>query len=135
MIFAEGGDDLGLILYIQNGNLILENVAFGQPASLSPIPLTPGVQNISLNFTAAAPTGVATGNGLATLNVNGTSVSGQLSPWLVSFPSLFGASLDGFDVGLDRRAPVSWALYNKYGTFPYTGTISQVTVTPGISQP
>ena len=135
IIFAEGGDDLGLVLYIQNGNLILENVAFGQPTSLSPIPLTPGTQNITLSFTAGAPTGLGSGNGLATLSVNGSSVSGQLSAWLVSLPSDFGGPLDGFDVGLDRRAPVSWSLYKQYGTFPYTGTISQVTVTPGVSQP
>jgi len=136
VIFAEGGDDLGLILYIQNGNLILENVAFGIPTTLSPIPLTPGTQNISFSLTAAAPTvGLGSGNGLATLTVNGASVSGTLSSWLVSLPSDFGGPLDGFDVGLDRRAPVSWTLFNQYGAFPYTGTISQVTVTPGVSQP
>ena len=125
-----------MILYIQNGNLILENVAFGQPTSLSPIPLTPGVQNISFTLTAAAPSAnLGSGGGLATLSVNGASVSGQLSSWLISLPSDFGGPLDGFDVGIDRRAPVSWALFNKYGTFPYTGAISQVTVTPGVSQP
>ena len=137
IIFAEGGDDLGLLLYIQNGKLYLENNAFGQVNTLAPITLTPGVQNIVLSFTGGAPTaGTGSGNGLATLTVNGSSsVSGQFSTWLVSLPSDFGGPLDGFDVGLDRRAPVSWTLFNQYGNFPYTGTISQVTVTPGVSQP
>ncbi len=136
IIFAEGADDLGLVLYIQNGNLHLLNNAFGVPTSLTPIPLTSGVQNISLSFTAGAPTAnLGSGNGLATLTVNGATSSGQLSSWLVSLPSDFGGPLDGLDVGLDRRGPVSWTLFKQYGVFKYTNTISQLTITPGVSNP
>ncbi len=135
IIFAEGGDDLGLVLYVENGNLNLLNDAWGTVTNLAPIPLTPGTQNITLNFTAGAPTGVSAGNGLATLTVNGSSASAQLPAWFVGLPSTIGAPAEGLDVGLDRRAPVSWRLFQKYGTFRYTNSISQLTVTPGVSQP
>jgi arylsulfatase len=150
VIFAEGGEDQGLLLYIQNGQLTLENNAFGIITKLPSVPLTPGTLNISFNLTAASQTGdpsiitngvinsggLIAGGGTATLSVNGTPVAnGVFSPWSVNLASGFGAPRDGFDVGLDRRSPVDWSLYKQYGTFPYTGTISQVTVTPAQAQP
>ncbi len=41
------------------------------------------------------------------------------------------APFQGIDVGVDRRSPVSWALYERYGTFPYDGTIERVVIAPG----
>ena len=38
---------------------------------------------------------------------------------------------EGIDVGLDRRSPVSWELYSKYGSFPFSGVIHSVTYVPG----
>ena len=44
-------------------------------------------------------------------------------PWFVPF--------EGIDVGIDRRSPVSWELYQRRGPFPYTGALTAVTITPG----
>ena len=42
---------------------------------------------------------------------------------------------EGLDIGLDRRAPVSWDVYQKHGAFRYTGTIRGVTIEPGARAP
>ncbi|MBM9465597.1 arylsulfatase [Aeromicrobium sp. YIM 150415] len=38
---------------------------------------------------------------------------------------------DGIDVGICRRSPVSWDLYRRRGTFPFTGELVSVTYEPG----
>jgi arylsulfatase len=38
---------------------------------------------------------------------------------------------EGINVGTDRRSPVWWDIYQKYGPFPYSGTLRSVTFTPG----
>jgi arylsulfatase len=51
-------------------------------------------------------------------------------------PLLFGiAPFEGIDVGIDRRSPVSWDLYERFGPFPYSGTLHSVTYTPGEPAP
>jgi arylsulfatase len=44
---------------------------------------------------------------------------------------LWIAPLQGIDIGLDRRSPVSWPLYERHGSFPYTGKLTSVTYLPG----
>ena len=41
------------------------------------------------------------------------------------------APFEGIDVGIDRRSPVSWDLYERRGPFPFTGAIKAVTYVPG----
>ena len=49
---------------------------------------------------------------------------------------LFGiAPFEGISVGIDRRSPVSWDLYERFGPFPYTGALAAVTYTPGEPAP
>lgn len=49
-----------------------------------------------------------------------------------TLPMLSGLSpFEGIDVGIDRRSPVSWELYEREGCFPYTGALSSVTYEPG----
>ena len=51
-------------------------------------------------------------------------------------PMLFGIALfEGIDVGIDRRSPVSWEIYERFGPFPYTGALHSVTYTPGEPAP
>ena len=38
---------------------------------------------------------------------------------------------EGLDIGLDRRCPVSWQLYERHRSFRFTGTIEDVTIEPG----
>jgi arylsulfatase len=48
---------------------------------------------------------------------------------------LFLAPLEGIDVGIDRRSPVSWPVYERHGPFPYSGQLESVTYTPGEAAP
>jgi arylsulfatase len=45
------------------------------------------------------------------------------------------APFEGIDVGVDRRSPVSWDLYERHGPFPYTGGLESVTYEPGDPAP
>jgi hypothetical protein len=38
---------------------------------------------------------------------------------------------EGLDIGLDRRCPVSWQLYEKHRSFRFTGMIQDVTIESG----
>jgi arylsulfatase len=44
---------------------------------------------------------------------------------------LWIAPLQGIDIGLDRRSPVSWPVYERHGSFPYRGNLTSVTYIPG----
>jgi arylsulfatase len=64
------------------------------------------------------------------------SVDGEERAKRPDVPMLFGiAPFEGIDVGIDRRSPVSWAIYERFGPFPYTGRIDSVTYTPGAPAP
>ena len=41
------------------------------------------------------------------------------------------APFQGFDAGIDRMSPVSWRIWERHRSFPYTGTLNSVTWTPG----
>ncbi|MCP4223210.1 MAG: hypothetical protein GY773_07715 [Actinomycetia bacterium] len=60
------------------------------------------------------------------------SVNGTAAAEVDDCVSLFAmAPFEGIDVGIDRRSPVSWDLYERHGPFPYSGTIAAVTYIPG----
>ena len=42
-----------------------------------------------------------------------------------------GGFHEGLDIGLDRRAPVDWALRERHGVFRYGGTIRDVVIESG----
>lgn len=45
------------------------------------------------------------------------------------------APFEGIDVGIDRRSPVWWELYEQHGPHPYSGDLRAVTYTPGEPAP
>jgi arylsulfatase len=45
------------------------------------------------------------------------------------------APFQGIDVGIDRRSPVSWSVFERHGSFPYTGQLDAVTYVPGAYAP
>ncbi|RJL24204.1 arylsulfatase [Bailinhaonella thermotolerans] len=45
------------------------------------------------------------------------------------------APMEGIDVGVDRRSPVSWPVYERHGPFPYTGDLISATYRPGRPAP
>ena len=67
--------------------------------------------------------------GTGTLSVNGNKLAeGEF------YPLPWGWH-EGLDIGLDRRGPVSWQVYEKQGSFPYTATIYSVSYVPGPPAP
>jgi arylsulfatase len=42
---------------------------------------------------------------------------------------------EGIDVGIDRRSPVSWELYQRRRSFRFTGRLRSVTYVPGEPAP
>ena len=42
-----------------------------------------------------------------------------------------GGFHEGLDIGLDRRAPVDWALHERHGIFRYGGTIHDLIIESG----
>jgi hypothetical protein len=40
------------------------------------------------------------------------------------------APVGGIDIGVDRRSPVSWRLYEQHGCFPFSGEMISVTIEP-----
>jgi arylsulfatase len=59
-------------------------------------------------------------------------IDGELVDSEAGWPCLYGmAPFEGIDVGLDRRSPVVWRLYEAHGCYPYTGHITSVTYEPG----
>lgn len=68
----------------------------------------------------------------ASLRVDGAEVVAAGEQW----PCLYAmAPFEGIDVGIDRRSPVVWRLYQAHGPYPYTGVIRAVTYTPGERPP
>ena len=45
------------------------------------------------------------------------------------------APFEGVDVGIDRRSPVSWTIYERFGPFPYSGALHSVRYEPGEPAP
>ena len=41
------------------------------------------------------------------------------------------APFQGIDVGINRRSPVSWPVFERHGSFPYSGALEAVTYVPG----
>jgi arylsulfatase len=121
VIYAHGGQDAGYILYIENGELAYEYNSFGKMIKLPKAKIEPGRLEIVLDVKA-----IGKFMGEASLSVNGRKVSeGMVGPLLVA------VAHEGLDIGLDRRAPVSYDIYAKHGAFPYTGKIESVTYVPG----
>ena len=85
-------------------------------------PLSAGASQVSLAVEAPGDFLVH-----ASLSVDGQKVGEARDlPLLTSM-----APFEGIDVGIDRRSPVSWWVYERHGCFPWTGTLHSVTYTPG----
>ena len=59
-------------------------------------------------------------------------VAGEQEGEALDLPVLMAmAPFEGIDVGIDRRSPVSWAVYERHGPFAYTGSLNGVVYRPG----
>ena len=61
------------------------------------------------------------------ISLNGTAMASRKG--LLALLAM--APFQGIDVGIDRKSPVNWEIYEKYRNFPYTGMLEAVRYLPG----
>ncbi|MBN1319526.1 MAG: arylsulfatase [Thermoleophilia bacterium] len=125
IIVAHGGQGGGYAVYVEDGVLRLAWNEADEMHDVPVGPLSPGEQVATLE--------VEVHEGRicdARLLCGGAEARLQ---GLFAF-SGFGP-IHGIDVGIDRRSPVSWPVWQRHGPFPYTGTIQSVTYRPGEPAP
>ncbi len=123
MLVAHGDQGAGYALYVLGGELLfVHNNGRGAMLTVSGGVMAEGVSEVVADLRA-------TGGQQWELTL---SVDGTLRATQPGVPMLFGiAPFEGIDVGIDRRSPVSWEIYEEHGPFPYTGELDAVTYTPG----
>ncbi len=106
-----------MVLYIEDGMLNLHCNRFGEFGAVGLLPLQAGAHRVTLEYEAPAKR-----KGRSRLLVDGAAGSN----WHGLSPTLMSGFHEGLDIGLDRRAPMSWALRKRRGTFRYSGKILDV---------
>ena len=109
-------------MYIENGELHHVHNGYGTMTEVSCGSLADGVKEIKLRVDAM-------GDLIWNTQVY---VDGSIVAETPDLPVLTAmAPFEGIDVGIDRRSPVSWPLYERHGPFPYKGSLISVTYVPG----
>jgi arylsulfatase len=127
MLLAHGDQGGGYAVYVDGGHVhYVSNDGHGHTNDHDAGELAPGEHQVVLVI--EAPGGWR-------WNVR-LSVDGEARLAVDDLPMLFPmAPFEGIDVGIDRRSPVSWPLYERNGPFPYTGTLRWVRIEPGEPAP
>lgn len=126
VIVAHGDQGGGYVLFVENDEICLEYNEYGKMIEASAGRLKPGPARIRLAFDVD-------GDGTWSASVHLDGIERCRRDGLEMFTIL--APFEGIDIGIDRRSPVSWRLYERYRAFPYTGRLESVTVTPGRAAP
>jgi arylsulfatase len=122
VLVAHGDQGGGYTLYVDDDRLLFAHNAYGDMTVLDCGPMVEGASSVQL---AMENPGNLVWN--ASLSVAGTPV-GE-APGLV--PLMAMAPFEGIDIGVDRRSPVNWDVFERHGPFPYTGELRSVTYRPG----
>jgi len=111
---------------VVDGRLLLAWNGYGTMTEVDGGPVAPGTTSVVLAVENVGDLAVH-----VELLVDGGSVAVQRDlPVLTAM-----APFQGIDVGIDRKSPVSWAIRERFGTFPWTGTLHHVTYRPGEMAP
>jgi arylsulfatase A-like enzyme len=126
ILWALGDVIGGIVVYVEAGKLNLHYNGFGDRTSLPGVGIEPGERVAALEYRA-----LGNRRGEGRLLVDGTERVG----WTDLSPTLMVGLFEGLDVGIDRRAPVYWELFERHGSFRYSGEITDVHVVPGDPAP
>ena len=126
VVWAIGEQIGGMVLYVEDGRLRFCYNGYGEFSELAPVALPVGEIEATLEYEA-----LGTRQGRGRILLSGVAQT----PWQALSPTLMVGFHEGLDIGIDRRAPVSWDVYQKHGTFRYTGTLHDVTIEPGPRAP
>ncbi|MFI6596921.1 arylsulfatase [Nonomuraea sp. NPDC050536] len=123
VLVAHGGQGGGYLLYVEDGEVVFVQNGYGVPRELRAGP--PG-ETVTLEVTAPGDW-----EWRARVEVDGQA-RGELAglPMLAAF-----CPMEGIDVGVDRRSPVSWEVFERHGPFRFTGELREVVYTPGAFAP
>ncbi|MFC9492203.1 arylsulfatase, partial [Streptomyces hydrogenans] len=122
VLVSHGDQGGGYSLYVEAGRLVFAYNEYGRLHETDAGPLAPGPHAIVLD--AAAEEGL---RWRFTVRVDGEE---RAAP--DSVHQLIGmAPFQGVSVGVDRKSPVSWPLYERRRSFRHTDGIRSVTYRPG----
>ena len=109
-------------VYVEGGQLRLAYNEYGDLHEAAAGPLSAGHHEVTLDV-----------KGIEDYQWNlAVLVDGEERVRLEGVLMLLGmAPFQGIDVGIDRRSPVSWPVFERHGSFPYTGELEAVTYVPG----
>jgi arylsulfatase len=126
-LFAHGDQGSGYGTYVRNGAVrFVHNDGRGHLRHLDGGPLAPGTHEVVTEL-------VAPGRSVWTASL---SVDGDVRASLDGVPMLYGiAPFEGIDAGICRRSPVWWDLYERFGSFRWTGSRLHLTIEPGAPAP
>lgn len=128
MLVAHGDQGGGYALYLDGGHAwFVHNDGHGRLARIDGGPFGPGADQ-RLTVRVEAP---GQGRWNIALDVHGEE-RGRVDGVAMPFPM---APFEGIDIGIDRRSPVDWALYEREGPFPFTGRLHWVRYEPGERAP
>jgi arylsulfatase len=122
IVFAHGGQHMGYVVFVKNGQLNFHANANGVMTYLAPITLGKSSATFTLHVSAPGKRRWEAGftvDGVAHAHQGGFTQPFSFLPY------------EGIDIGMDRRSPVSWEIYQEHGCYPFTGTIVDVTYVPG----
>lgn len=126
VVVAHGGQDSGYVLYVEDGSLHFVENYCSDLHRLPAVALTGGSRRLVIDVSAP-------GGGVWEVSLH---VDGQVVAKAGRFPQFYGFTpFEGIDVGIDRRSPVSWELYERRGPFLFSGIIHSVTYKPGEQAP
>jgi arylsulfatase len=123
VLWAIGEPNGGIVMWIENQRLMLHYNAFGDRQTVTGPMLAPGDHVAVFDYEVQAAS-----RGRGRMVLDGAQAGGftDMSPPMVPY-----GIFEGLDVGLDRRGPVLWDLYDRHGSFAYSGAIGEVTIEPG----
>ena len=122
VLFAHGDQGGGYMVYLEGRRLRLAYNEYGDLYEAEAGLLSAGRHEVTLDV-----------EGIADYQWNlALLVDGEERARLDGRLMLLGmAPFQGIDVGINRRSPVSWPVFERHGSFPYTGDLEAVTYVPG----
>lgn len=120
VLLSHGSQAAGYVLFVEEGGLFYEHNDFGTPRRFGPIPVSDGSEGAELR--------VSTVDGRWEVTVRVSGGDELRIPALSRFLGFL--PFEGIDVGICRRSPVSWELYGRRRSFPYTGDLRAATYHP-----
>ncbi len=126
VLVSHGDQGGGYSLYVEDGRLRFAYNEYGELYEADGGALAPGAHTITVRAAAVADL-----KWEFSLLVDGEP-AGRLDP----VHQLIGmAPFQGISVGIDRKSPVSWPLFERHRSFRYTGGLRSVSYLPGEPAP